>query len=59
VTTREVFVVALAILGLPFCVMAAHVALDHNKLPLLSFGWAVLAVAFAAILAAIILGVQP
>ena len=35
------------------------VALDHNKLPLLSFGWAVLAVVFAAILAAIILGVQP
>jgi hypothetical protein len=58
VTTTDVLIVTLGILGLPFCMMAAHVALDHNRLPLLSLGWSVLAVAFAGLLAAIILGVQ-
>lgn len=57
--TSDVIVVALAILGVPFCVMAAHAAWGHGKLRLLGFFWAVLAVAFAAMLAAIILGVQP
>ena len=58
-TTRDVFLTALAIMGLPLCLMAAHVAWGHENQPLLGFGWVVLAVVFAGLLALMILGVKP